>query len=120
MKQQGVVYVIVSVVRAMCACVCACECMPPPPPSLPPPVQGRGGGQWGWEMGGAGRRWRRGDSSIYCMCSRGSERHTDLTAPCLHGHVDVPGSVGRERAPGPLIAAINITLKLSIYEYVVR
>ena len=64
MKQQGVVYVIVSVVRAMCACVCACECMPPPPPSLPPPVQGRGGGQRGWEMGMAGGRGRRGGAAV--------------------------------------------------------
>ena len=66
-----------------------------------------------WEMGGrqggsegAGRRWRRGESSMMHVLSRGQRRHT-LISPCLHGHMDV-GSVGRERPPGPLIAVINI------------
>ena len=91
----------------------------PPPPSLPPPVQGRGGGQRVWEMGGrqggsegAGRRWRRGESSddACALAARGSElaaARGTLISPCLHGHMDV-GLVGRERPPGPLIAVINI------------
>ena len=43
-----------------------------------------------------------------------SRQRGTLISPCLHGHVDVPGSVGRERAPGPLIAVININLNIKI------